>query len=122
MAKTVLIVDDSMSLRKVVSIALTAAGYEVLEAGDGQAALDQLEGQKIHLILCDVNMPVMDGMAFLRALRLLPSQKFTPVIMLTTECGEDKKREGQVAGARAWMLKPFRPQDLLLAVAKLILP
>ena len=122
MAKTIMIIDDSMSLRQVVGIALTSAGYEVLEACDGRDALAKLTGQKIHLMLCDVNMPNMDGISFLKALREVPNYKFTPVIMLTTEAGEDKKREGQAAGARAWVVKPFKPEQLLHAVSKLILP
>jgi len=122
MAKTIMIIDDSASLRQVVAIALTGAGYDVIEATDGRHALSQLTGQKIHLMLCDVNMPNMDGISFLKALRELPAYKFTPVIMLTTEAGEDKKKEGQAAGARAWVVKPFKPEQLLLAVAKLILP
>jgi two-component system chemotaxis response regulator CheY len=122
MAKTIMIIDDSMSLRQVVGIALTSAGYDVLEACDGRDALAKLTGQKIHLMLCDVNMPNMDGIAFLKALREVPNYKFTPVIMLTTEAGEDKKREGQAAGARAWVVKPFKPEQLLHAVSKLILP
>jgi two-component system chemotaxis response regulator CheY len=122
MAKTIMIIDDSMSLRQVVGIALTSAGYDVLEACDGRDALAKLTGQKIHLMLCDVNMPNMDGITFLKALREVPNYKFTPVIMLTTEAGEDKKREGQAAGARAWVVKPFKPEQLLHAVSKLILP
>jgi two-component system chemotaxis response regulator CheY len=122
MAKTIMIIDDSASLRQVVGIALGAAGYDVVEACDGQDALAKLTGQKIHLMLCDVNMPNLDGISFLKALRQLPTYKFTPVIMLTTEAGEDKKREGQAAGARAWVVKPFKPEQLLMAVAKLILP
>jgi two-component system chemotaxis response regulator CheY len=122
MAKTIMIIDDSVSLRQVVGIALTSAGYEVLEACDGKDALAKLGGQRIHLIICDVNMPNLDGIGFLKAMRELPAYKFTPVIMLTTEAGEDKKREGQAAGARAWVVKPFKPEQLLLAVAKLILP
>ena len=122
MAKTIMIIDDSMSLRQVVGIALGSAGYEAIEACDGQDALAKLTGQKIHLMICDVNMPNMDGISFLKALRQNPGYKFTPVIMLTTEAGEDKKREGQAAGARAWVVKPFKPEQLLQAVAKLILP
>lgn len=122
MAKTIMIIDDSASLRQVVGIALTSAGYDVLEACDGQDALDKLNGIKIHLMLCDVNMPNLDGISFLKALRQNPSYKFTPVIMLTTEAGEDKKKEGQAAGARAWVVKPFKPEQLLMAVSKLILP
>ena len=122
MAKTILIVDDSISLRQVVSIALTNAGYEVIEACDGKDALAKLTGQKIHLMISDVNMPNMDGISFLKAVRQLPNYKFTPVIMLTTEAGEGMKKEGQAAGARAWVVKPFRPEQLLVAVSKLILP
>jgi two-component system chemotaxis response regulator CheY len=122
MAKTILIVDDSISLRQVVSIALSNAGYEVIEACDGQDALAKLTGQKIHLMISDVNMPNMDGISFLKAVREKPNYKFTPVIMLTTEAGEEKKKEGQAAGARAWVVKPFRPEQLLVAVSKLILP
>lgn len=122
MAKTIMIIDDSVSLRQVVGIALAGAGYDVLEACDGRDALGKLDGRKIHLMICDVNMPIMDGISFLKALREQPSYRFTPVIMLTTEAGEDKKREGQAAGARAWVVKPFKPEQLLLAVSKLILP
>jgi two-component system, chemotaxis family, chemotaxis protein CheY len=122
MAKTIMIIDDSTSLRLVVSIALTEAGYDVLEAVDGKDALAKLKGQKIHLMISDVNMPNMDGISYLKAVRQLPDYKFTPIIMLTTEAGEDKKREGQAAGARAWVVKPFKPEILLNAVAKLILP
>jgi two-component system chemotaxis response regulator CheY len=122
MAKTIMIIDDSSSLRQVVAIALTGAGYEVVEACDGQDALSKLDGRKFHLMICDVNMPNLDGIGFLKAVREVQAYKFTPVIMLTTEAGEDKKREGQQAGARAWVVKPFKPEQLLTAVAKLILP
>jgi two-component system chemotaxis response regulator CheY len=122
MAKTIMIIDDSASLRQVVSITLTGAGYDVIEACDGQDALGKLTGRKIHLMLCDVNMPNLDGISFLKKLREVPDYKFTPVIMLTTEAGEDKKKEGQAAGARAWVVKPFKPEILLHAVSKLILP
>ena len=122
MAKTIMIIDDSVSLRQVVAIALASAGYDVIEACDGQDALARLTGQKVHLMICDVNMPNMDGITFLKSIRVHPAYKFTPVIMLTTEAGEDKKREGQAAGARAWVVKPFKPEQLLVAVSKLILP
>lgn len=122
MAKTIMIIDDSISLRQVVSIALTNAGYEVLEASDGQDALAKLTGQRVHLMICDVNMPNMDGISFLKAIKERAAYKFTPIIMLTTEAGEDKKRDGQAAGAKAWIVKPFKPEQLLTAVSKLILP
>jgi len=122
MAKTIMIVDDSASLRSVVGIALKGAGYDVLEGCDGKDALAKLTGQKVHLIISDVNMPNMDGISFLSAVKQMPNYKFTPVIMLTTESQEDKKREGQAAGAKAWMVKPFKPDMLLNAVQKLVLP
>ena len=122
MAKTIMIVDDSASLRQVVGIALKGAGYDVLEGCDGKDALAKLTAQKVHLVICDVNMPNMDGISFVRALKQNPSYKFTPVIMLTTESQEAKKQEGQAAGARAWVVKPFKPEQMLGAVEKLVLP
>ena len=122
MSKTIMTVDDSASVRQMVSLTLQDAGYTVIEACDGRDALAKLTGQKINLMICDVNMPNMDGISFLKAVRQLPNYKFTPVIMLTTEAGEDKKKEGQAAGARAWVVKPFKPDHLLVAVSKLILP
>ena len=122
MAKTIMIVDDSASLRQVVGIALKSAGYDVLEGCDGKDALVRLTGQKVHLIISDVNMPNMDGISFVRALKQMPNYKFTPVIMLTTESQEAKKQEGQAAGAKAWVVKPFKPEQMLGAVQKLVLP
>ncbi len=123
MAKTILIVDDSTSLRAVVKLALVRAGYEVLEAGDGREGLAQLEkAGKVHLIVSDVNMPNMDGITFVTHVKKHDRHKFTPVIMLTTEGQDGKKQEGRAAGAKAWIVKPFNPPQLLDAVAKLILP
>lgn len=122
MAKTILVVDDSTSFRQVVSIALKGAGYDVVEGCDGKDALTKLDGRKINLIVSDVNMPNMDGLTFVKAAKQLPAYKFTPVIMLTTEAGEDKKAEGKAAGVRAWVVKPFQPPVLLDAVSKLVLP
>jgi len=122
MAKTIMIVDDSASMRQVVGITLKGAGYEVLEGIDGIDALAKLKGQKVHLIISDVNMPNMDGISFVKAVKLMPSYKFTPVIMLTTESEENKKTQGQAAGAKAWVVKPFQPAQLLMAVQRLCLP
>ncbi|BCJ56205.1 response regulator [Actinoplanes sp. NBRC 14428] len=122
MAKTILIVDDSASVRQVVSIALKGAGYDVIAGVDGKDALAKLNGQRIHLIISDVNMPNMDGITFVAEARKLPAYKFTPIIMLTTESQEDKKRQAQAAGAKAWVTKPFQPEQMLSAVAKLIAP
>jgi two-component system chemotaxis response regulator CheY len=121
-SKTILIVDDSSSLRQVVGITLKGAGYSVIEACDGKDALTKLNGQKIHLIISDVNMPNMDGITFVTEAKKLAAYKFTPIIMLTTEAGEAKKQAGQAAGARAWVVKPFQPAQMLAAVSKLILP
>lgn len=121
MAKMILVVDDSASLRQVVSIALKGAGYDVIEACDGLDALSKLKGQKVNLVISDVNMPNMDGITFVREMKKLPEFKFTPVIMLTTEGQESKKQEGQAAGAKAWVVKPFQPAQMLAAVGKLVM-
>ncbi len=125
MAKTILIVDDSASLRRVVDIALSGAGYEVIQASDGKdalAKLAKLEGRKVHLIVSDVNMPNMNGIEFVTAVKKDAAYKFTPVIMLTTEGQDEIKDQGRAAGAKAWIVKPFNPTQLLNAVQKLILP
>ncbi|SMC18136.1 two-component system, chemotaxis family, response regulator CheY [Andreprevotia lacus DSM 23236] len=122
MGKTILIVDDSFSMRQTVGIALKGAGYDVVEASDGKDALSKLDGRKYNLIISDVNMPNMDGISFVKAAKLLPNYKFTPIIMLTTEGDETKKQEGKAAGVRAWVLKPFQPPILLDAVSKLVMP
>ena len=123
MGKSILIVDDSSSLRTVVKMALARAGYDVHEAGDGVEGLAQLEKMaKVHLIVSDVNMPNMDGIAFVGKVKQHPRHRFTPVIMLTTEGQEAKKEQGRAAGAKAWIVKPFNPPQLLDAVSKLILP
>ena len=122
MAKTIMIVDDSASMRQVVGIALRSANYTVIEGRDGEDALAKLNGQKVHLIISDVNMPNMDGISFVKAVKQMPNYRFTPIIMLTTESADTKKREGQAAGARAWVVKPFKPEVLLGAVQKLCLP
>jgi len=122
MAKNILIVDDSASVRQVVSIALRGAGYDVLEGCDGKDALSKLQGQKVHMIISDVNIPNMDGISLVKAVKQLPAYKFTPIVMLTTESQESKKREGQEAGAKAWIVKPFKPDQLLGVVQKLVLP
>jgi len=121
MAKTILVVDDSASLRQVVAMALKGAGYDVIEAQDGQDALNKLSSVRANLIISDVNMPIMDGITFVRELKKLPQCKFTPVIMLTTESQEQKMAEAKAAGAKAWVIKPFKPQQMLAAVEKLIM-
>ncbi|MFT3736791.1 MAG: response regulator [Rhodocyclaceae bacterium] len=122
MNRTIMIVDDSFSMRRTLGMALAGAGYDIVEAENGQDALDKLDGRKLNLIISDVNMPQLDGVNFVKALKQLPSYKFTPVIMLTTESKESSMQEGKAAGVRAWVLKPFQPAALLDAVAKLIQP
>ena len=122
MAKNIMIVDDSASLRQVVAIALKGAGYDVVEACDGKDALSKLDGRKLHLVISDVNMPNMDGISFVKQMKTMASYKFAPVIMLTTEAGDGKKAEGRAAGVKAWVVKPFQPTQMLEAVSKLVLP
>jgi two-component system chemotaxis response regulator CheY len=122
MTKTIMVVDDSASLRMVVGMALKNAGYGVIEGCDGKDALGKLTGQKVHLIITDLNMPNLDGIGFVKQVKAHPSYKFTPIIMLTTEGQEAKKQEGQAAGIKAWVVKPFQPEQMLGAVAKLALP
>lgn len=119
MAKTILVIDDSASLRQVVRMALTGAGYDVIEAGDGKAALALLDGRQVNMAVCDINMPIMNGIEFLKAAKQLPAYKFMPILMLTTESQDAKKEEGKAAGAKAWMVKPFSPTQLVNAVGKL---
>lgn len=120
MLKNILIIDDSSSVRSVVGIALRNAGYAVIEACDGKDALSKLTGQKVHLVLSDVNMPNMDGITFVKEFKKLPAYRFTPVCMLTTEAEKSKMDEGKAAGAKAWIVKPFQPPKLLDVVSKLI--
>lgn len=123
MAKKIMIVDDASSIRQSLSYVLQQAGYEVIEAVDGADALKKIAGEKVSLIVSDVNMPNMDGLTFVKTLKSDPQyadNKFTPVVMLTTEAGEDKKNEGKEAGVKAWMTKPFPPDKLLEAVSKLV--
>lgn len=122
MAKTIMIVDDSPSLRQAVVIALKGAGYDVIEAGDGKQGLEQLDGRKVNLIISDINMPNMDGITMVTEIKRMPAYKFTPIIMLTTEAGADMKEKGKAAGVKAWVVKPFKPDQMLDAVAKLMAP
>jgi len=121
-SKTIMIIDDSSSIRQVVNLTLKKVGYDVIEAVDGEDALKKLIGQRVNLIVCDVNMPRMDGITFLKNLKAMPNHKYTPVIMLTTESQEARKQEGKLAGAKAWVVKPFKPEQMLEAIEKLMLP
>jgi two-component system chemotaxis response regulator CheY len=120
MGKRILIVDDSASMRQMVGFTLRGAGYEVVEAVDGRDALAKLPGGPFNMILTDLNMPNLDGLGLIRAVRASAAHKFLPVVMLTTESQDDKKQEGRAAGATGWIVKPFKPEQLL-AVAKKVL-
>lgn len=113
MAKRILAVDDSRTMRDMVSFTLKGAGYEVIEAEDGQAAIASLNGVKIDAVITDLNMPNMNGFELIRALRQNPEYKFVPILMLTTEGDDSKKMEGKQAGATGWIVKPFNPQKLI---------
>lgn len=118
--KNIMTVDDSPSLRQMVGLVLRGADYQVIEAVDGVNALSKLGGQDIHLFLVDVNMPNMGGLEFTRQIRAMPQYKFIPIILLTTESSTDKKQEGKAAGATAWIIKPFDPDQLLAVVKKVM--
>ncbi len=117
---TILAVDDSASMRQMVTFTLKGAGHEVIEAVDGVDALQKAKEQKSDLVLVDVNMPNMDGITLIRELRKLPDYKFTPMLVLTTESAADKKSAGKDAGATGWLVKPFDPDKLLATVSKVI--
>jgi len=120
MAKTILAVDDSRSILQMVSFTLKGAGYAIVEAPDGKAALAAASKQKFDMVITDLNMPHMDGLTLIRHLRASTSYKFTPVLMLTTEAGADFKAKGKAAGATGWLVKPFDPQKLIGVVKKLV--
>ena len=117
---TILAVDDSASMRQMVRFTLESAGYKVVQAADGIEALDFAKGSPVDLVLTDVNMPRMDGIALVRELRTLGSYKFTPMLMLTTESSPDAKQRGKQAGATGWIVKPFSPEQLLSTIARVL--
>jgi len=118
--KTIMTVDDSASLRQMVSFVLRGGGYEVVEAVDGLDALSKLNGLDLALFLSDINMPKMDGLELTRKLRSMPQYRFVPIVLLTTESHPEKKQEGKAAGATAWIVKPFTPDQLLAVVKKVV--
>jgi two-component system chemotaxis response regulator CheY len=117
---SILTADDSAFVRQMVTFTLRSAGHEVVEARDGDEALEMAQAHKVHLVLTDVNMPKMDGIALVRALRGLPSYKFTPILLLTTESAPEKKQAGKAAGATGWIVKPFNPDQLLATIKKVL--
>lgn len=120
MSKTIMTVDDSASVRQMVSFTLKGAGYQVIEASDGKDALSKLNGSTVNMMITDLNMPNMDGIELIKSVRLDPAYKFIPIIMLTTESQAGKKQEGKAAGATGWIVKPFKPEQLLAVVKKVL--
>ena len=117
MSKTILIVDDAPTMRQMVSFTLKSKNYSVVEASDGEEALEKLQnGLRPDMVITDLNMPGMDGISLIRAIRGLPGQRYIPILMLTTESMEERKKEGQAAGATGWIVKPFTPEQLLKVV------
>jgi two-component system chemotaxis response regulator CheY len=120
MAKTVLSVDDSSSIRQMVAFTLKGAGYEVIEASDGQEGLEKAKMKTVDMVLTDQNMPRMDGLTLIKNLRAMPNYKSVPILMLTTESGDAMKQQGKAAGATGWLVKPFDPAKLLEVTKKVI--
>ncbi|MDO8705355.1 MAG: response regulator [Sulfuricaulis sp.] len=116
----ILTVDDTASMRQMISFTLNSVGHEVIQAADGKEALKMLEGKKVDLVIADINMPNMDGITLLKSLRALADYKFTPILMLTTESQEAKRQQGKIAGATGWIVKPFNPEQLLTVVKKVL--
>ena len=115
-----LVVDDSASMRQLVSFTLKQVGHQVIEGANGQEALEKLEGQNVGLVVTDINMPVMDGISLIKAIRGRAETRFTPILVLTTDPQEAKKREGQAAGASGWIVKPFHPRVFLQTVSRIL--
>ena len=120
MSKRVLTVDDSKTMLQMLQFALKQGGYEVIQGENGQEGLDLLDVNDVDVIITDINMPVMDGITFIKELRKKPKNKATPVLILTTESSQAKKQEGRAAGATGWIVKPFNPDQLLKTVSKVI--
>ena len=120
MPKTIMIVDDAVSIRGLASMTLENAGYQVVEAHDGRDGLDKISQQRIHMVITDINMPHMDGIQLIKALKAHSEYKFIPIVILTKETEPDKKKQGQKAGAKAWITKPFKPKTILGVVQKII--
>jgi len=120
MPKMIMTADDSASVRQMVSFTLNQAGYAVVEAVDGQDALEKIEESPVHMLVTDLNMPKMDGIELIKAVRGKQRYKFMPIIMLTTESQAEKKQQGKHAGATGWIVKPFKPEQLLAVVKKVL--
>jgi two-component system, chemotaxis family, chemotaxis protein CheY len=119
-SKTILSVDDSASVRQMVKLTLTGAGYEVIQASDGGEGLAKAREKSVDMVVTDLNMPVMNGLALIRELRQLPAYKGVPILFLTTESDEQMKKEARAAGATGWITKPFQQEQLLAVVKKVL--
>jgi two-component system chemotaxis response regulator CheY len=120
MGKCIMTADDSASVRQMVAFTLKGAGYEVVEAVDGKDALLKLQGTPVHMLITDLNMPNLDGIGLIKGVRANAAYKFIPIIMLTTESQDSKKQEGKSAGATGWIIKPFKPEQLLAVIKKVL--
>lgn len=120
MPKLIMTVDDSASVRQMVRTTLQQCGYEVVEAVDGKDAMQKLDGQRVDLLIADLNMPNLGGIALIKEVREIPACRFMPIIVLTTESQDSKKREGKDAGATGWIVKPFKPEQLMEVVKKVL--
>jgi two-component system, chemotaxis family, chemotaxis protein CheY len=120
MAKIIMTADDSASVRQMVSFTLKQGGYEVVEAVDGKDALQKLSGCRVDMLITDLNMPNLDGIGLIKGARAIPACKFIPIIMLTTESQDSRKQEGKAAGATGWIVKPFKPEQLMAVVKKVL--
>ncbi len=122
MSATILAVDDSASLRQMVVVTLKGAGYNVIEAEDGEDGLAKAKANAVNVVLTDQNMPKMDGLTLVKNLRALPQYAATPILLLTTESGDDMKARGKAAGATGWLVKPFDPKRLIEVITKVLGP
>lgn len=120
MTKKIMTVDDSASMRQMISFTLSSEGYEVMDAVDGEDAIRKLDGKEVDLTITDLNMPNLDGIGLIKRLKEKPEHKFMPILMLTTESQESRKKEGKAAGAAGWIVKPFKPEQLVAVVKKIL--
>jgi two-component system chemotaxis response regulator CheY len=120
MSKTIMTVDDSVSMRQLITFTLRNAGYDTVEASDGKDALGKITGQTVHMLITDLNMPNMDGVELIRQVRTLPQFKFLPIIVLTTESNDAKKQAARAAGASGWIVKPFQEPQLIAVIKKFL--
>jgi len=120
MSEKILVVDDSVTVRQMVGLTLRKAGFEVIEGADGEEGLQQLQRERVVMVITDLNMPIMDGIALVKAIRQLPTHRFIPILVLTSQTQESMKQEARAAGATGWIGKPFNPENLLKVIARVL--